>query len=252
MMDKTARMDLSFFDSAHMGDRVREVRDQFTTVLDVSWLVFDIISAFINVAATLVIVCTYRWWLGLVTLVLLVPFMLYNKKRTERRLQMDKDQLRDRRKKDYYRDVFFDNNVQFELKLHHIGAYFIRKYKETWQKLYKINQTEEIRHTFINTLIMIVNVASEFLVLTVSVTATRAIPPVPAPSGAPAMPLQPRPAPCAPSVPAALPSTAMIFFLPTPSTPPWRNRRLRRCGRFGDRLSVPTLTYCSKCGMCEL
>ena len=90
------------------------------------------------------------------------------------------------------------------------------------------------------------------LVLTVSVTATRAIPPVPAPSGAPAMPLQPRPAPCAPSVPAALPSTAMIFFLPTPSTPPWRNRRLRRCGRFGDRLSVPTLTYCSKCGMCEL
>ena len=169
MMDKTARMDLSFFDSAHMGDRVREVRDQFTTVLDVSWLVFDIISAFINVAATLVIVCTYRWWLGLVTLVLLVPFMLYNKKRTERRLQMDKDQLRDRRKKDYYRDVFFDNNVQFELKLYHIGAYFIRKYKETWQKLYKINQTEEIRHTFINTLIMIVNVASEFLVLTVSV-----------------------------------------------------------------------------------
>ena len=49
---------------------------------------------------------------------------------------------------------------------------------------------------------------------------------------------------CAPSVPAALPFTAMLFFLPTPSTPPWRNRRLRRCGRFGDRLSVPTLTYC--------
>ena len=28
--------------------------------------------------------------------------------------------------------------------------------------------------------------------------------------------------------------------------------KLRRCGRFGDKLSVPTLTYCSKCGMCEL
>ena len=82
------------------------------------------------------------------------------------------------------------------------------------------------------------------LVLTVSVTATRAIPPVPAPSGAPAMPSPPKPPRCAPLVPEALPSTAMIFSLAIRSTPPWRNRRLRRCGRFGDRLSVPTLTYC--------
>ena len=169
MMDKTSRMDLSFFDSAQMGDKVRQARGNFTTVLTMSWLVFDIISAFINVVATLIIVCTYKWWLGLVTLVLLIPFMLYNKKRTERKLQMEKEQLRDNRRKDYYRDVFFNNDIQFEIKLNHIGAYFISKYKETWQKLYKINKTEDIKHNIINTLIMIVNVSSEFLVLTVSV-----------------------------------------------------------------------------------
>ena len=169
MMDKTSRMDLSFFDSAQMGDKVRQARGNFTTVLTMSWLVFDIISALINVIATLIIVCTYKWWLGLVTLVLLIPFMLYNKKRTERKLQMEKEQLRDNRKKDYYRDVFFNNDIQFEIKLNHIGAYFIGKYKETWQKLYKINKTEDIKHNIINTLIMIVNVSSEFLVLTVSV-----------------------------------------------------------------------------------
>ena len=169
MMDKTSRMDLSFFDSAQMGDKVRQARGNFTTVLTMSWLVFDIISALINVIATLIIVCTYKWWLGLVTLVLLIPFMLYNKKRTERKLQMEKEQLRDNRRKDYYRDVFFNNDIQFEIKLNHIGAYFISKYKETWQKLYKINKTEDIKHNIINTLIMIVNVSSEFLVLTVSV-----------------------------------------------------------------------------------
>ena len=169
MMDKTSRMDLSFFDSAKMGDKVRHARNNFFTMMNMSWLVFDIISAFINVVATLIIVCTYKWWLGLVTLVLLIPFMLYNKKRTERKLQMEKEQLRDNRKKDYYRDVFFNDNVQFEVKLNNIGSYFIGKYKETWQKLYKINKTEDIKHNIINTLIMIVNVSSEFLVLTVSV-----------------------------------------------------------------------------------
>lgn len=169
MMDKTSRMDLSFFDSAKMGDKVRHAKNNFLTMMNMSWLVFDIISAFINVVATLIIVCTYKWWLGLVTLVLLIPFMLYNKKRTERKLQMEKEQLRDNRKKDYYRDVFFNDNVQFEVKLNNIGSYFISKYKETWRKLYKINKTEGIKHNIINTLIMIVNVSSEFLVLTVSV-----------------------------------------------------------------------------------
>ena len=169
MMDKTSRMDLSFFDSAKMGDKVRHARNNFLTMMNMSWLVFDIISAFINVVATLIIVCTYKWWLGLVTLVLLIPFMIYNKKRTERKLQMEKEQLRDNRKKDYYRDVFFNDNVQFEVKLNNIGSYFIGKYKETWQKLYKINKTEDIKHNIINTLIMIINVSSEFLVLTLSV-----------------------------------------------------------------------------------
>jgi len=169
MMDKTSRMDLSFFDSAKMGDKVRHARSNFLTMMNMSWLVFDIISAIINVVATLIIVCTYKWWLGLVTLVLLIPFMLYNKKRTERKMQMEKEQLRDNRKKDYYRDVFFNNDIQFEIKLNNIGFYFIGKYKETWQKLYKINKTEDIKHNIINTLIMIVNVSSEFLVLTVSV-----------------------------------------------------------------------------------
>ena len=169
MMDKTSRMDLSFFDSAKMEDKVRHARSNFTTMMNMSWLVFDIISAFINVVATLVIVCTYKWWLGLVTLVLLIPFMLYNKKRTERKLQMEKEQLRDNRKKDYYRDVFFNDNIQFEVKLNNIGSYFIGKYKETWQKLYKINKDEVVKHNIINTLIMIANISSEFLMLTLSV-----------------------------------------------------------------------------------
>lgn len=169
MMEKTSRMDLSFFDSAKMGDKVRHARSNFGVMTQMTWIVFDILSAFINVIATFIIVCSYKWWIGFVTLILLIPFMLYNKKRTERKLKMEKEQLRDNRKKDYYRDVFFDNNIQFEIKLNNIGAYFINKYNEIWRKLYRINKAEDIKHNIINILIMIVNVLSEFLMLVVSV-----------------------------------------------------------------------------------
>lgn len=169
MMEKTSRMDLAFFDSAQMGDKVRHARSNFNIMMDMTWLVFDILSSTVNVLATLVIVSSYKWWLGIVTLILLIPFMLYNKKRTERKLEMEKEQLRDNRKKDYFRDVFFDNNVQFEIKLNNIGSYFINRYKEIWQNLYHINRNEEVKHNIINTFIMIINVSSEFLVLTISV-----------------------------------------------------------------------------------
>ncbi len=169
MMDKTSRMDLAFFDSAKMGDKVRHARNNVGTVMNMSSLVFDVLSATINVITTLVIVCAYKWWLGIITLLLLIPFMLYNKHHTERMLEIEKEQLRENRMKYYYHDRFFDNNVQFEIKLNNIGSYFINKYKALWQKMYRINRNVDIKHRIINTFIMLVNISSEFLVLTVSV-----------------------------------------------------------------------------------
>ena len=169
MIEKTARMDLSFFDSASMGDKVRHARSNFNIMTEMTWLVFDILSETINIVATLLIVCAYKMWIGLATVILLIPFMIYNKKHTERRLKMEKEQIRDNRMKDYYGEVFFDNNVQFEIKLNNVGEYFIKHYEDVWSILYKINKKEDIRHNIINTGILILNVSSELLVLIVSV-----------------------------------------------------------------------------------
>lgn len=169
MMEKTSRMDLSFFDSAQMGDKVRHARSNFSIMTDMTWLVFSILSCAVNVVATLIIVSGYKWWLGIITLVLLIPYFLYNKWYTDKRLKMEKEQLRDNRKKDYYSDVFFDNNIQFEIKLNNIGDYFIRRYKEMWQKLYIINKKEDIRHNLRSLLIMILCVSAEAIVFALSV-----------------------------------------------------------------------------------
>lgn len=169
MMEKTSRMDLAFFDSAQMGDKVRHARGNFNIMTDMTWLVFDILSCTVNVVATLIIVSSYKWWLGTATLVLLVPYFVYNKWYTEKRLKIEKEQIRDNRKKDYYSGVFFDNNIQFEIKLNNIGDYFISRYKEMWQKLYRINKKEDIRHNLRSLLIMILCISAEAIVLALSV-----------------------------------------------------------------------------------
>ena len=169
MMEKTSRMDLSFFDSAKMGDKVRHARSNFNIMTDMTWLVFDILSCTVNVAATLIIVSGYKWWLGIVTLILLIPYFLYNKWYTDKRLRIEKEQLRDNRKKDYYSSIFCDNNIQFEIKLNNIGDYFISKYQEMWQKLYRINKKEDIQHNLRSFLIMLLFGWAETIVLALSV-----------------------------------------------------------------------------------
>lgn len=168
MMEKTSRVDLSFFDSAKMGDKVMYTRSNFDTVVKTTWLVFDIISSFINVIVTLIIVTDYKWWIGIVTFTLLLPYFLYNKKRTDHKLALEKDQVRDKRKMEYLFNIFFKSNVQFEIKLNSIGSYFSTKYKELWSKIYNQNKNEKIQHSIINSLIMILNLVAEMLVLIVS------------------------------------------------------------------------------------
>ena len=165
MMDKTSRMDLSFFDSANMGDRVKHARSNFGVMEQMTWTIFGIISSLINVIATLIIVSCYKWWLGILSLALLAPYLFYNKKRTERKLAMEKEQIRDNRKMEYLKGIFYKSNVQFEIKLHGTGSYFHSKIEEIWQRLYSINKRESIRHNIINGSIMILNITGEVLVL---------------------------------------------------------------------------------------
>lgn len=169
MIEKTSRMDLSFFDSATMGDKVRRARSNFDIMNGITWQVFDIISKVINIITSFVIVCAYNVWISLMTVILLIPYMIYNKKHTQKLLRMEKEQIRDNRKMEYYGGVFFDNNIQFEIKLNNIGNYFISKYKSFWEKLYKINKDEDARYNVRNTFISILNILSQLIVLLISI-----------------------------------------------------------------------------------
>lgn len=168
MMEKTSRMDLSFFDSAQMGDKVRHARNNFGLMTQMTWSVFDIVTAFINVIVSFVVVCSYKWWLGLIVFLCLIPNFLYNKKYMEHRMTIEKQQLRENRKKDYYNSVIYDINTQLEIKLNNAGSYLIERFKHIWRKLYLENRKENIKYSFVNSLTNIINITAEFFVLIIS------------------------------------------------------------------------------------
>ena len=169
MMKISSRMDLSFFDSASMGDKVQNARDNFNALEPMTWLVFQIISEFVGIITTFLFVASYNVWIGIATLLLCVPLMIHNKSWTEAELRRNRAQNRERRKMSWFYNVFADNNAQFEIKLNDIGSFHFKRLKEIWSSLYKINKREDIRHNIINAVILILNSASELLVLILSI-----------------------------------------------------------------------------------
>lgn len=168
MMEKTSRMDLSFFDSAKMGDKVQRARATYSSMTSMTWVAFSIVSNMISVISTLIIVCAFRWWIGLITIIVLIPYFIYNRKYADYRLEVEKKQQRDIRKQGYFGGVFFDSGAQFELKLNNIGQYFKDKYNEVWNSLFRYNQKDNRRNTIINTVILISNIICEVLVIVVT------------------------------------------------------------------------------------
>lgn len=169
IIDKTSRVDLAFFDSSSMADKLSVVRADFHIVKKMTWLVFNIVSEAVSIITTFILVSVYNIWIGLFTIILLIPYMRYNRSHIEQVLKREREQTCDERKIEYYKDVFFEVDTLFEIKLHNIGDYFIAKSQEIWTRLYKVIRDEEIKHNTLNALLLIVNMLSEIIILIISI-----------------------------------------------------------------------------------
>lgn len=169
LIEKVSRIDLGFFDSASMEDKVSRVRGNFYTVSNVTWTLFDVISEVISIITIFIIVSSYKWWMGLVSILFIMPLIIHNIKHTKLCFRLEKEQERDNRMMEYYHNVFLDNDVQFEIKTNGIGSYFLSRYNDIWKKLNNINMKTEARHCIVNTLCQILNSLSSVVILVVSV-----------------------------------------------------------------------------------
>lgn len=169
MIDKMSRMDLAFYDSASMGDKITRARSNFGIMTEIAWIVFSMISEFVNILISLIVVCTYKAWIGVLVFVTLVPYMIYNRVFFEKKLRFEKEQIRDNRKKDFFESAIYDDEIQFEIKLNKVGIYLLEQYKTIWNTLFHKKHNFDVKHTVIDTFLIICNMVSEAAVIVISI-----------------------------------------------------------------------------------
>ena len=137
IIDKTSQMELACYDSAVIRDKVYRAEGNFRAMADNTWVVFNTVSKIINIGIAFLVVCSFKWWIAVITLILLVPTVVYNRRYANQALEREREQVRDNRKMDYCSDIFFENDEKFEIKVNNTGDYFISKYKQLFGELFE-------------------------------------------------------------------------------------------------------------------
>lgn len=140
MISRTASVDMSFFDSAALGDKVRRVRGDFSAVTESTWTAFSILSETINVISLFFILFTFKWWGALLVVTALIPAFLVKRKEAGQYVLLEHKLIRNLRKKEYYSEMLVNANSLLEIKLNNTGDFFVNKFNEQWDIIFGIQK----------------------------------------------------------------------------------------------------------------
>lgn len=145
MMDKTGKMDYEYFDLSSMGDKIQRTRNSFDIMTGMTWTTFSLISAAINIVTVVTAIILYKWWIGLITFLFMIPYAWLTSRHSRKVVEIDREQTCNKRKMNYVRDSFNETNFLFEIKANNIANYFIDRFHEAWSSVFASEKRENVK-----------------------------------------------------------------------------------------------------------
>lgn len=169
MISKLSHVDLAFFDSASLQDKLSVAMSGYGVLSEIIWWAFNLLSCVISLVTSFVIVARYNLIIALLTPLFAIPGYLYRKVQIRRSAKVNESLARDSRFRDYYYSLFFNPRVVMEMKLNRFGDYIYNKYLTARKKITRVNRKEGLRNEIFSILMQIINLSSDLLVIIPSV-----------------------------------------------------------------------------------
>ncbi len=168
MIDKVSSIDLAFFDSSDLNDKLNNSWSLiYSTKLMVTF-VFDFFQKTVRLIISLSLMMTLSPWLIPIIIVLCIPSIIGDIKINSMDYQFEKEHAKSRRKLEYYKDLFFEG-AHSEVRLYHLSDYFSSLYMVTWNCWDKAIRSKGIKQCLINVSSLVLLTANEIIVYILSV-----------------------------------------------------------------------------------
>lgn len=168
MIDKVSAIDLAFFDSSDLNDKLDNAWDLMYSTKSMVSFVFDMLQKIIRLIISFSLVLTLSLWLVPVVIILCIPSVIGDRKVNDMNYRFEKDHTKSHRKLEYCKDLFFEGACS-EVRLYHLRDYFSSLYTGIWELCDKAVHAKNIQVCLINIASLILLTVNEVIVYILSV-----------------------------------------------------------------------------------
>lgn len=168
MIDKVSAIDLAFFDSSDLNDKLDNAWDLMYSTKNMVSFVFDMLQRIIRLIISFSLVLTLSLWLVPVVIILCIPSVIGDRKVNDMNYRFEKDYTKSHRKLEYYKDLFFEGACS-EVRLYHLRDYFSSLYTDIWELWDKAVHAKNIMVCLINIASLVLLTVNEVIVYILSV-----------------------------------------------------------------------------------
>lgn len=168
MIDKVSAIDLAFFDSSDLNDKLDNAWDLMYSTKNMVSFVFDMLQRTIRLIISFSLVLTLSLWLVPVVIILCIPSVIGDRKVNDMNYRFEKDYTKSHRKLEYYKDLFFEGACS-EVRLYHLRDYLSSLYTDIWELWDKAVHAKNIMVCLINIASLVLLTVNEVIVYILSV-----------------------------------------------------------------------------------
>lgn len=168
MIDKVSSIDLAFFDSSDLNDKLNNSWSLIYSTKLMVMFVFDMLQKAIRLVISFSLMLTLNLWLIPVVILLCIPSVIGDKKINDIDYRFEKEHAKSNRKLEYYKNLFFEG-ARSEVRLYHLSDYFSSLYQSIWKAWENTIHSKNIKVCLINIVSLVLLTVNEVIVYIISV-----------------------------------------------------------------------------------
>jgi ATP-binding cassette, subfamily B, bacterial len=145
ILHKANTLDLAFFENSEFHDKMRRATQESSNrPLLMIAQTFTLVRAIVTLISMLGLLLHLAWWLVLIAAIIPIPSFIAESRYSLRGYWKMRWQSTEKRQQMYINQIMTYDDYNKEIKLFHLGNFFIQRYQEMAEKFYRENKRLEV------------------------------------------------------------------------------------------------------------
>ncbi|MDR2546173.1 MAG: ABC transporter ATP-binding protein/permease [Lachnospiraceae bacterium] len=147
MMEKTANLNVSFFDSPGFYNEMRDASNNVSLIAQTTFQTFDFIKNSVQLIIAIILMSRFSMIFSILLAVSIVPHVIFQRKQLDAMYNFQRTVMGDERKLYYLSEILFSKQYVKDVKHFNLFPFIKSKYTTTWKKIFFTKKKLSFKYT---------------------------------------------------------------------------------------------------------